>query len=86
MLPRVLAAFLGVLATMVTVAPTHAATPRTHLARWSDDAQFNTGTRNHVAASGGTLRLAGALPTTTWDDPYSSGGSVSSTGATPVSA
>jgi hypothetical protein len=29
-----------------------------------------------VAASGGTLRLAGALPTTTWDDPYSSGGAV----------
>lgn len=75
MLPRVLSVVLAVVVASAA-APAEAATPRTHLARWSHDAQFNAGTRNHVAASGGTLRLAGALPTTTWDDPYSSGGAV----------
>jgi len=76
MLPRVLAALAGLFASVATALPADAATPRAHLARWSHDAQFNAGARNHVAASGGALRLAGTLPTTTWDDPYSSGGSV----------
>ena len=52
------------------MAQLEAATPRSHLARWSHDAQFNSGFLNHVASSGGTLRLSGKLPTTTWDDPY----------------
>ena len=44
--------------------------------RWTSDAQFNTGIRANVAASGGALRLAGAPKTTTFDDPYTPGGAV----------
>jgi hypothetical protein len=76
MLPRVLAAVLGVFATLAAVPAAEAATPRAHLVRWSYDSQFNAGMRDHVATSDGTLRLAGTLPTTSWDDPYTSGGSV----------
>jgi hypothetical protein len=76
MLPRVLVAVLGLLVSLAVALPAAAATPRSHLARWSSDAQFNTGTRHHVAASGGTLRPVGTLSTTTWDDPYRSGGAV----------
>jgi hypothetical protein len=76
MLPRVLAALLGLCASLAVTPAAEAATPRAHLARWSYDSQFNAGTRNHVTASAGSLRLAGTLPTTTWDDPYTSGGSV----------
>lgn len=76
MLPRVLAALLGLCVAMAVMPAAVAATPRTNVVRWSHDPQFNAGIRNHVVSSGGTLRLAGTLPTTRWDDPYSSGGSV----------
>lgn len=76
MLPRVIAALIGLCASLALAPAAEAGTPRAHLARWSYDAQFNAGTRNHVASSGGTLRLVGTLPTTTWDDPYTSGGAV----------
>ncbi len=77
MLRRVLTALLGLAASLTVAPPVEAATARAHLARWSHDSQFNAGTHNHVAARGGTLRLVGTLPTTTWDDPYTSGGAVS---------
>jgi hypothetical protein len=76
MLPRVVAAMLGVLVSLAAAPNAEATTPRSHMALWSHDPQFNAGIRNHVASSGGTLRLAGTLPTTTWDDPYTAGGSV----------
>ena len=76
MLPRILTVLFGLAASLTVALPAEAATPRSHLARWSHDAQFNSGFLNHVASSGGTLRLSGKLPTTTWDDPYRSGGSV----------
>lgn len=76
MLPRVFVAVLGLLVSLAVALPAAADTPRAHLARWSDDAQFNAGARHHVAASGGTLRVVGTLATTSWDDPYRSGGSV----------
>jgi len=76
MLPRVLAVLFGLVASLAMAPPAAAATPRTHLARWSSDSQFNAGTRNHVAATDGTVRLVGTLPRTTWDDPYTSGGAV----------
>ncbi|HUQ00210.1 MAG TPA: C39 family peptidase [Aeromicrobium sp.] len=66
---------LGAAATLVVPAGAQAATGA-HLARWSTDAQFNTGSRSHVIASGGALRLSGALGATTWDDPYTAGGAV----------
>ncbi len=75
MLPRLVAVLAGLLASLL-VSPADAAAPRAHLSRWSYDAQFNAGTRSHVATNGGTLRPVGSLPTTRWDDPYSSGGAV----------
>jgi hypothetical protein len=74
MLPRIVAALVGVLAGLTVALPAEAATPRAQVSRWSHDSQFNAGSRSHVAASSGTLRLAGTLPTTTWDDPYTAGG------------
>lgn len=76
MLPRVVAALLGLFVSLASAPSADAATPRGHVARWSDNAHFNAGTRTNVVASGGSLRLAGTLPTTTWDDPYASGGAV----------
>jgi hypothetical protein len=60
----------------LTVPGAAQAAPGAQLVRWTTDAQFNSGLRSHVTSSGGALRLSGALPTTSWDDPYSSGGAV----------
>jgi len=76
MLPRTVAVVFGLFVGLALAPPAEAATPRAHLTRWSHDSQFNAGTRTHVASSGGTLRLVGTLPTTTWDDPYTAGGAV----------
>ena len=76
MLPRVLAVLLGLSVSLPVAPPAEAATPRPHMARWSYDSQFNAGLRSHVIATDGTLRLTGGLPTTRWDDPYTSGGAV----------
>lgn len=66
---------MGAAAGLAVPAGAYAA-PGAHLARWSTDAQFAAGFRSHVAIRGGALRLSGAPPTTTWDDPYSSGGAI----------
>jgi hypothetical protein len=73
--PLLLAPILGIVASLLLPAAAHAV-PGAALTRWTSDAQFATGYRSHVTASGGALRLSGALPTTTWDDPYKSGGAV----------
>jgi len=41
MLPRVLAALLGLFVSLAVVPSADAATPRAHLSRWSYDSQFN---------------------------------------------
>jgi hypothetical protein len=71
------AAFAGILISLVPQ-PAHAATSES-LVRWTTDSNFNHGTRLHVVSSGGTLRLAKPVASSSyesgsWTSPWTSPG------------